>query len=50
MAHENNIALVNRVVIPPRSEIMIEGKICAGPDGGVPVMIELFKPSEKFRK
>jgi hypothetical protein len=50
MAHEYKIALVNRVVIPPRSKIMIEGKICAGLDGGLPVKIGLAKPSEKFRK
>ncbi|XP_055998786.1 uncharacterized protein LOC125664117 [Ostrea edulis] len=49
-AHEYKIALVNRVVIPPppRSEVMAEGKICAGPDGGFPVKIGLVEPSEKF--
>ena len=31
-AQEYKIALVNRVVIPPRSEVMAEGKICEGPD------------------
>lgn len=49
-AQEYKIALINRVVIPPRSEILAEGKICAGPDGGFPVKIGLIEPSEKLIK
>nr|XP_034331590.1 uncharacterized protein LOC117690875 [Crassostrea gigas] len=49
-AQEYKIALINRVVIPPRSEILNEGKICAGPDGGFPVKIGLIEPSEKLIK
>ncbi|XP_052680304.1 uncharacterized protein LOC128161104 [Crassostrea angulata] len=49
-APEYKIALINRVVILPRSEILTEGKICAGPDGGFPVKIGLKEPSEKLIK
>ena len=47
-AQVNKIALVNRVVIPPRFEEFAEGKICAGPDGGFSVHIGLVEPSEKL--
>ena len=44
---EYKIALVNKVVIPLRSEVVFEGKICAGSDRGFPVHIGLVEPSEK---
>ena len=47
-AHEYKVALVRRIVVPPRSEIITEGAICPGPDGGYPVKVGLVEPSDKF--
>ena len=49
-AQEYNIALVKRVVIPPRSEVMAECKKCAGLVEGFPVHIGLVELSEKLMK
>ena len=39
--------MVNRVVIPPRSNVLAEGKICLGLGGSFSVQIGMVVPSEK---
>ena len=39
--------MVNRVVIPPKSNVLAEGKICLGLGGSYSVQIGMVVPSEK---
>ena len=49
-AEKYKVAVIHRVVIPPRAELLVEGKVCADPDGGLPSKAGLVEPSDKFLK
>ncbi|XP_056006949.1 uncharacterized protein LOC130050723 [Ostrea edulis] len=49
-ASSYKVAIVHRVTVPPRSELMVEGQICTGSDGGLPTQAGLIEPSENFQK
>lgn len=43
------VAIIHRVTVPPRSELVVEGQIRASSDGGLPTKAGLIEPSEKFQ-
>ena len=42
------VSIVNRISIPPRTEVVTQGKICATGDGKLPARAAIIEPVEKF--